>query len=290
MSRARPTSVSNWVRPWPSIARGTSSTRLRGLDLVSGVTEHVRLTASQVRERAAAAGLRLRLAGSYAIRVHCERYGDLLDTLKRDTVNDLDLVTERRGGREVGAILEDMGYVGDRTVEIASSGRQRYFVHRDYDLSIDVYLGGLYYCHPLELEKRLDVDPVTIPLAELLLSKLQIVNVTEKDLKDVVVLLVEHEVGDQDNETINGRLVSSLLGNNWGFWYTATTNMKRALGRVDAYQLSESQRATFRNRATGLLARIEDTPKSLRWKLRARVGTHMAWYQDVEEKQLDESQ
>jgi hypothetical protein len=128
------------------------------------------------------------------------------------------------------------------------------------------------------------VEKYTLPLAELLLEKMQIVQINEKDLIDTVMLLREHPVGDRDEETINAALIAKILGNDWGFWRTVTGNLKILEDRLDQYQaLSAEDRQVVRTRIQQLQEMIEAAPKSLKWKARARIGEKMKWYKSVEE-------
>ena len=140
-------------------------------------------------------------------------------------------------------------------------------------------------CHVVSWEKgRLEIDKPTISLADLMLEKLQIVRINEKDVKDVMMLLLEHGIGDNDDEIVNGAYISKLMAKDWGFYYTSTTNLnkvKSLLGEYDA--LSPDDRDVISARIDELLDMIEKEPKSLGWKLRAKVGTKKQWYNDVEE-------
>ena len=117
-----------------------------------------------------------------------------------------------------------------------------------------------------------------------MLEKLQIVHINEKDVKDVMMLLLEHDIGDSDNEVVNGQYITKIMAKDWGFYYTTTTNLnkvKSLLGEYDA--LSSGDRGVISGRIDKLLSMIESESKSLGWKLRAKVGTKKQWYNDVEE-------
>jgi hypothetical protein len=147
-----------------------------------------------------------------------------------------------------------------------------------------VFLDKLSMCHEIELRRRLDVHPETIPLADLLLQKLQIVELTHKDEIDIVVLLHEHEIGS-DESTINAAYLAKLLSSDWGFYHTATHNLlhvrDESISRLDV--LSHEDRAIVLRRVEELVAEIEAHPKTLAWKARGRIGTRVKWYRDVGE-------
>jgi hypothetical protein len=113
---------------------------------------------------------------------------------------------------------------------------------------------------------------------------MQIVKINEKDLIDTIMLLREHPIGDTDRETINAGVVTGLLANDWGFWRTVTANLRLVDQELGRYQrLEEEDRKIVRQRIAELQRRIEERPKSLRWKMRAAVGERVKWYRDVEE-------
>ncbi|MGE5072399.1 MAG: hypothetical protein ACM3MF_03150, partial [Anaerolineae bacterium] len=111
-----------------------------------------------------------------------------------------------------------------------------------------------------------------------------IVQINEKDLIDSVMLLREHPIGDTDHETINAKIITDILSNEWGFWRTVTANLKLLDDKLAVYTtLSDDDRQVVHERIKELQGRIDAAPKSLRWKARAQVGERMKWYKDVEE-------
>ena len=82
--------------------------------------------------------------------------------------------------------------------------------------ALDVFYDRLEFCHVIPLTGRLEVDRPTIPVAELLLSKLQIVQINEKDVVDVILLLLDHALGSGDADTVDveriGRLCAATTG------------------------------------------------------------------------------
>jgi hypothetical protein len=153
---------------------------------------------------------------------------------------------------------------------------------------IDVFFDQLNMCHKIDFRNRLEIDFPTMPLAELMLEKMQIVEFTEKDAKDSIMLLREHNVGDKDSETINQGYIARLLSKDWGFYYTVTTNLKKMRDSfVDEFgkdHLSTEDGEDVKKKIDLLLARIEEEPKEMRWKMRARIGTKKLWYQEVESR------
>jgi len=114
------------------------------------------------------------------------------------------------------------------------------------------------------------------------LQKLQIVQINDKDLKDAMLLLLAASIGDSDDGKINAKYLGKIFSEDWGFYHTATTNLrkiKEAMSGVKA--LLDPQRAMIAEKVDALLKYIEDLPKSGKWKGREKVGTSRPWYQEI---------
>jgi hypothetical protein len=166
-----------------------------------------------------------------------------------------------------------------------ATGRHRQiFNDKDGNKAIDVFLGKLEMCHVIDFDGRLEVDSPTVPLAELLLQKLQIVQINEKDIQDAIILLLEHDIGENDKEQVNANQIAKTLANEWGFCYSVTTNfgkVKEFANKHDA--LSSEDKMLVTQRIDKLNKIVEEMPKSLAWKLRAKAGSTVKWYNVVEE-------
>jgi hypothetical protein len=137
--------------------------------------------------------------------------------------------------------------------------------------------------HAIDFKNRLELDFPTISIADLLLEKMQIVQINEKDIKDTIILLREHPVGDSEKETINANYVASLLAEDWGFWYTTTNNLQKVQDYINEItSLSTEDKTTVTSRLTELRNRLDTQPKTMKWKMRARIGPKKKWYTDVE--------
>jgi hypothetical protein len=121
------------------------------------------------------------------------------------------------------------------------------------------------------------------PRAELLLTKLQVVEANLKDLKDMWALLLEHPVAEGDDETINGPFIARLLAGDWGLWRTATGTIDKLRVRLATDSgLEAEQQRVIAERLDTLSAGIDDAQKSLRWRTRAKVGERVRWYAEPE--------
>jgi hypothetical protein len=225
----------------------------------------------------------MRLIGALAFRTHCPQYGHIQDKLGRK-FTDIDFASYPRFVKDIRRILTQLGYEEDKQVTQLFGDRRMIFHDLAFGRHIDVFYNSLDFCHPVSFINRLEAEELTIPLAELLLEKMQIVQINEKDVIDSIMLLREHPIGDTDKETINAVIIASILGNDWGYWRTVTGNLKVLIEKLETYDgLSDEDRQIVRERITELEARIEAAPKTLKWKVRAKIGERMKWYKDVEE-------
>jgi hypothetical protein len=239
--------------------------------------EHQRI-AAEARKRAVV----LRLLGALAFELRCSQYAHLRSALGRQ-LSDLDYVALSSQWDTVVELLTSLGYAFDERRAMLHGHDRVIFFHPN-GLRVDVFFDRLDMCHVVDLRDRLTVDQDTISLADLLLEKMQIVRITEKDIIDTVVLFLAHPVTFTD-EGINANYVAWRLAQDWGFYHTATTNLRRIRDEfVDqCHLLSDGERQMVRDRIGQVLERIEAQPKTLRWRMRARIGTSVKWYKDVGE-------
>ncbi len=229
------------------------------------------------------AGVLLRVIGSLAFQLHCPKYGYLQAAMGR-AYTDIDFAAYGKQTRQIQALMASLGYKDNQEVFIVSEGQRAIFDKPGSGLHIDVFYEKLDFCHTIHWNGRLEVDSPTIPLAEMLLEKMQIVQINEKDIVDTIMLLLEHDLGGTDRETINIERIAALCGNDWGLWRTTTMNLDKVRKLAQGYeQLTAEQKRRIEAQVEGALARLEREPKSLAWRLRARVGERVKWYKDVDE-------
>jgi len=189
-----------------------------------------------------------------------------------------------RLGPERSSALVALGYVEARDVYINSEGRRAIFHHPLSRIHLDVFYDRLEFCHVIPLAGRLEADVPTLPLAELLLSKLQIVKLNEKDVIDTILLLLDHPLGDGDADTIDVGRIAALCADDWGLWRTLTMNLKKTAALAASYaQLSDDRRARAADQVARLKQAIDAVPKSFGWRMRDRVGDRRQWWTDVDE-------
>ena len=239
--------------------------------------------ATRILDAAKERRITMRLMGAAAMRVHCPGSARLHEEVLNRALSDIDFMTYQRHIREARRLLQDLNYVWDEVIARVSEYRDIFHdtVNRRI---VDVFYDKLHMCHTIEFKGRLEVDYPTIPVADLLLEKLQIVRLNEKDIKDMIVLFREHPVKETNEDAVNCRYIARLFAKDWGFYYTATTNLKRLRDDfISMYDIPQEDVKRIKARINELLKAIEREPKSLRWRIRARVGTKQKWYRDVEE-------
>jgi hypothetical protein len=223
----------------------------------------------------------------------CLQLWEKLGRLGKKKFGDIDFVSYGKSRGKVVKFFENRGYIIDRRMLYRFGKKRHIYIGEKFPM-VDVFFDTIDMCHLINLKKRLEVDHPTIPLAELVLHKLQIVKMNEKDITDLIVLIRAHDVGETDEETINAKYIAKLLSNDWGFWYTATTNLSKIKKCVDKLEefgpkvgidpelISEEKRADISNKTAKLLAYINKEKKPMKWKLRSKIGTTKKWYKHVE--------
>lgn len=232
-------------------------------------------------EEGNARNIQLRAIGGLAVQAHNKRNHPLF---VRDFA-DLDFAIAKKQRREFEAFMPEVGYSPDKQFNILNGSQRQIYNDEKTGMKVDVFVGDFEMCHKIPLEDRLTFDPVTIPLAELLLSKAQILELNRKDLLDITSILLNNETGNDDNETINLSILARLCSQDWGLYKTTSINLKRVEEFIQAPDLSltPEERQLVAQRVEDILHTFETMPKPLAWQLRDRVGTRVKWYIEVEE-------
>jgi hypothetical protein len=251
---------------------------------VSGIHADIVDEARRVASAAAESGVPVRLIGGLAIRLHS---GGQLPAVLERPYQDIDLVTTGKGGKATIRLLTGLGYEPNDRFNAMNAGRRAVVYDLEHQRQVDVFIGQFHMCHKLDLAARLDVDPLTIPLAELLLTKLQIVQLNRKDLIDIAAVLREHDLGEHDEDTVNSAYIAKLLASDWGLWRTSRGTVETVDAHLGELRLDRADELLVRERLGRLWDQVEQAPKSLRWRSRARIGERARWYEEPEEVDHD---
>lgn len=227
---------------------------------------------------ATGAGARARVLGGVGVALRCPSARD--PALLAREYSDIDLVTDRGSASALSQALEALGYGPERRFN-AMHGHSRMMFDRSDGRHLDVFVDQFVMCHRLTLADRLELHETTLPLADLLLTKLQVAELNAKDVTDTAALLLDHELTD-DEAGINLQRITGLLSRDWGWWRTVSQNLTVLPSHL-AECLSQQSRGVVTGRIDRLLGAIERAPKGLRWKARAKAGDRIAWRDDPEE-------
>ena len=252
------------------------------IDLVISVTPEADIVAEarRVLDAARAADVPVRLIGGLAVRLHIGP--DAAPIFTRE-YKDIDLATPKGNSRPVSELMLSLGYEADRMFNATNGHRRMLFYDTGNQRQVDVFVGSFEMCHEIPITERIRLAEHGIPLAELLLTKLQIVELNAKDQTDILTMLFHHDVADDDDGHINVGRVAELCAADWGLWRTTKMNVERTRAAAPASGLDEPARQLVLDRLERLWQRVEDEPKSGKWKLRNRVGDKKRWYELPEE-------
>ncbi len=232
-------------------------------------------------EAARANSILLRAIGGLAVRV---KSGDFQKFFSRE-YRDLDFVVADNERRRIEPFFQEMGYESDRQFNILNGSKRQIYLDPNSERHVDIFIGNFEMCHKLPINSRLHLDPVTVPLADLLLSKAQIAKLNRKDALDIASILLYNETGNDDAGRINLDYIAKLCGQDWGLYKTTSINLKRVEVVVgyEKLNLLEAERELILKRISEIQRTFEAMPKSLAWQMRDKVGTRVRWYEEVEE-------
>ena len=228
-----------------------------------------------------ASRIRLRAFGGLAIYAHSQNDPRFFH---RDSP-DVDFVVAERDRHKLETFFQQMGYTPNKQFNLLNGAHRQIYYDEAAGHRIDILVGDFEMCHKLPMNDRLRIDPVTIPLAELFLSKAQIVELNRKDAFDMISLLLNNDLGNEQEGKIGLDRIASLCGEDWGLYKTTTMNLKRVedLLHAEDLGLTQQQRDLVLLRIRTIASAVESAPKSMAWKARSLLGTRVRWYAEVEE-------
>jgi len=233
-------------------------------------------------EAAAGAGFELRALGGIAVAMRCPS-AQAPEPLARD-FSDIDLVVARRSVKKLTKLLPTLGCVPHERFNAANGDSRLLFYLGDEgdDDHMDVFVDSFRLCHELPLADRLGHHDATITLADLLLTKLQVAKLSHKDVTDAAALLLDHPL-TPDESGINATHLVGVLASDWGWWRTSTETLDKLKGLFASLGLASQDHELLQHRLAELSQQIEERPKSLKWKARARIGEHRPWRVDPDD-------
>lgn len=232
--------------------------------------------ANRIISAAADNGITLRLLGGTAIGFKCP-------SSKRPAVSrkypDIDLVGYRKQSRQIREMFAKLGYSPNEVFNALRSASRLMFFDLPNQRRVDIFLDYFEMCHKIDFRDRLTLDPLTLAMADLLATKLQIFKTNEKDFKDITALLLDHEVTDTEKpDAINGKRLADLCAHDWGIYKTFALVLDKTAAMLEKFDLTPEDREVVKGRMKQISDMIEQEPKSMGWKARARVGENVPWY------------
>jgi hypothetical protein len=247
---------------------------------LSAIKPDVVEEAERLLDSAASRGLPLRVLGGVAIRMRAPV--ELPPALRRSYA-DADFLTAKGASGRAQEFFRAEGYEPQVAFNALHGTERLLFFDDENDRQVDVFVGSFEMSHKVPVAERMELEPRTLPLAELLVTKLQIAELNEKDLRDALALFHGHAVDESDGDFINAARVAKLCSIDWGLWRTLTGNLATCSDHLDRYDLPQEERARIEAGIGAMLERLEREPKSRGWKLRARIGERKRWYTTPEE-------
>jgi len=218
----------------------------------------------------------LRALGGLAVKAICPSAGE--PPLAR-SYKDLDLATRHAESGRVTDLLASLGYEPDLEFNALHGLKQLYFWDSLNGRQLDVFVDRIDLSHTLEIANRLEVSPRTLSPADLLLTKLQVVEVNDKDLKDASALLTDHAISP---EGIDPARIREVLCGDWGWWRTCTQTLDSVASYAENLE-GFGRRDDVVRVTRELRAMIDAAPKSVRWRMRSMIGERVRWYELPEE-------
>ncbi len=241
----------------------------------SAISDEAKRILDEAKERE----IILRLFGGVAVKYHCP--SAIHRSLQR-SYPDLDFFGKGKQGRQIRKLFTDLGYEPNQRFNALHGVTRLIFEDSKNQRVVDIFLDVFRMCHTLHLGDRLTLDDYTIPISDLLLTKLQVVEINEKDIRDLIAILRDHDVVDQNSsgekEVIDAGYISALCGEDWGLCKTLSLTLRKLLTFLPKYELEPESKQVLETRINKLLHAIETVPKSFKWKLRDKVGEKKRWY------------
>jgi hypothetical protein len=222
--------------------------------------------------------------GPIALHYYFPDYVELymgMERLGERVFTDIDFAAYGKHRGKLVPFFESHGYLLEKRAAMISGGPRLIFFSSNIPM-IDVFFDKLDYNHPIDYRGRLEIHPYCVSLADLMLQKLQIVQINDKDLKDAMLLLLAAPLSETDKDAINIKYIARLFADDWGFYYTATMNLQKVKEAMDGVKvLTAEQRKIIADKVDYFLKYLEDSPKSGKWKGRSKTGTSKPWYKEV---------
>jgi hypothetical protein len=239
------------------------------------------IEARKIIDRARNRGIILRMIGGLAVRYHCK----IVHFCEREYV-DIDMVGLHKQIGQITLLFEQLGYREDKNRFLESGGYQTEFYKDSTKEHVDVLLDIFRMDHDINLRDRLMIEDYTISVSDLLLSKLQIFRINEKDIRDILTIVKDLPISEEDKKgTINVDYIAKLCANDWGLYQDVSANIDKCAHLIRVYNLTAQETEITANKLNEIKERIETAPKTFKWKARGKIGKRKSWRRDIEDQE-----
>ncbi len=228
--------------------------------------EQLAAMAKAVIASAAEKNLAARVMGGVAVHLSCESI-ETHPTLQREYA-DVDFVAVRRDFDALAALFAAMGW------ELRGKAERRWTFEKE-GIGADLYDARYRDDHRIDFTARLALAAPTLPLADLLLLKLERKQMGEKDIKDAIALLLDHRVARGEAEglalsAVEGQIdhlyIARATRGDWSLWTTVYDNTIALENILEKYLESEEAQLVWR-RIELIQGDMDLQRKSLAWML-----------------------
>jgi hypothetical protein len=229
--------------------------------------------ATQIIDTAEKKGVRLRLLGGLAFKRLCPTAND--PRYFREN-KDIDLMGKREDSKNIMKIMETLGYKPRELFNKLNMGQRLIYYDMANKRRVDLFLDEFIMCHKFNFKENILAGTYTLPITQLLMTKLQVVEKTEKEYRDLLVAFHDYDVATGGGE-IRGDEIADLCSRDWGMYTTFQKSLEALMAKAE--ELEGAERATIVARVEKLMAIMDASPKSFGWRMRARVGERTRWYE-----------
>jgi len=243
--------------------------------------------AVELAEEAEKKGIALKLLGGIGIALLCKKAIERNPVLKR-VYQDIDFAAHSRQRELIEEYLTSYNFQPAKEFNFLAGHRRLLFFHPLERIKIDIFLNKFSMCHVIDLSASLKNAQLTLDEGDLLLTKLQVVELNQRDVKDLVALLLTASIFKEPEQELQLRTttrtrLSSCFGRDWGLWKTSKLTLNRILKEPLMKQLNEEDASSASEALRQIDQLLEKAPKTIRWKMRALLGTRVRWYELPEE-------
>lgn len=241
--------------------------------------------ATSITKKASEKGATIRLLGGVAVAILCSGIYNEFPLLER-TPHDIDFMGYAKQSHVITRAMKEIDIAGDQRFNaLYGNLRLKFFdnAQAENPMVIDVFLDKFKQSHDIPMKGRLEKMEETITPTDLLMTKLQIWEINHKDILDISSLLVAYDLSGSADNTIDTGRIAELTSDDWGLWRTSINNLSKVEAYVNSLQDEKSLRGNILPKLQAVSKTLNESKKSIRWKMRSVIGEKVPWYETPEE-------